>query len=82
MNAANIYPCGILGVCVSIFSWGLIAGVKAGVHSNTKVYMAPSNKDCISPKNKILLSENKISHIFILIISNKISPYTHIKLYI
>lgn len=30
--------------------------VRAGVHSNTKTYIEPSNSDCKRPSNKIFLS--------------------------
>ena len=33
--------------------------MRAGVHSNTKEYIDPSNKDCISPRQKTFGSDNK-----------------------
>ncbi len=39
MKQAKIMPCGMCS------PWGL----SAGVHRNTKVYIAPSNSACIAP---------------------------------
>lgn len=38
---------------------GLHEAVSAGVHSNTNVYIAPSNSDCMRPKNSTFRSEQK-----------------------
>lgn len=46
MKVAKMKPCGMS----SPF------GLKAGVHRNTKVYIEPSNKDCIAPNNAIFSS--------------------------
>ena len=43
MKQAKIMPCGMCS------PWGL----SAGVHRNTKVYMAPSNSACIAPSMPI-----------------------------
>ena len=36
-----------------------LPGVRAGVHSNTKEYMDPSNKDWISPRQNTFGSDGK-----------------------
>ena len=38
--------------------WGISSsfGLRAGVHKKTKVYIEPSNKDCIAPSNAIFSS--------------------------
>lgn len=46
MKVAKMKPCGMS----SPFR------LKAGVHRNTKVYIEPSNKDCIAPNNAIFSS--------------------------
>lgn len=50
MNVANMKPCGMSS------SFGL----KAGVQRNTKVYMDPSNRDCMAPSNAIFSSDSII----------------------
>lgn len=50
MKVAKIKPCGMSS------SFGL----KAGVQRNTKVYIEPSNRDCIAPSNTIFSSEEKV----------------------
>ena len=39
--------------------WGISSsfGLKAGVQRNTKVYIEPSNSDCIAPNNAIFSSD-------------------------
>lgn len=39
--------------------WGISSelGLRAGVHRNTKVYIEPSNSDCIAPNNAIFSSD-------------------------
>ena len=44
MKQAKIMPC---GKCSP-------SGLSAGVHRNTKVYMLPSNSDCIAPSKPTL----------------------------
>lgn len=46
MNVANMNPCGISS------SFGL----RAGVQRKTKVYIEPSNRDCMAPNSAILSS--------------------------
>lgn len=46
MNVAKMKPCGISS------SFGL----KAGVQRNTKVYIDPSNRDCMAPSKAIFSS--------------------------
>ena len=46
MKQAKIMPCGKCSPC----------GLSAGVHRNTKVYMLPSNSDCIAPSSAIFWS--------------------------
>lgn len=46
MNVAKMKPCGISS------SFGL----KAGVQRNTKVYIEPSNRDCMAPSKAIFSS--------------------------
>jgi hypothetical protein len=41
MKQAKIKPCGSRSP----------AGLSAGVHRNTNVYMLPSNSDCIAPSS-------------------------------
>jgi len=41
MKQAKIMPCGSRSP----------AGLSAGVHRNTNVYMLPSNSDCIAPSS-------------------------------
>ena len=43
MKQAKIMPCGRCSP----------AGLSAGVHRNTNVYMLPSNSDCIAPSSAI-----------------------------
>jgi hypothetical protein len=47
MNVANMKPCGMSS------SFGL----RAGVQRNTKVYIEPSNRDCMAPSNAIFSSD-------------------------
>lgn len=47
MNVANMKPCGMS----SPF------GLRAGVQRNTKVYIEPSNRDCMAPSNAIFSSD-------------------------
>ena len=46
MKQANIMPCGMVSPL----------GDRAGVQRNTKVYMEPSNSDCIAPSSAIFWS--------------------------
>lgn len=58
-----MYPCGMTPRWPSSLIWVTpddetsAAFVKAGVHSNTKTYILPSNSDWIRPKNKIFRSK-------------------------
>ena len=56
MNPANMKPWGMtsLGLSRSVGNWDW---PRAGVHSKTNVYMAPSNNDWIRPRHKTLRSE-------------------------
>ena len=61
MKQAKIMPCGKCSPC----------GLSAGVHRKTKVYMLPSNSDCIAPSSAIFWSAEarwtlKDSHTFTL----------------
>ena len=44
-----------------IMPWGICSpwGLRAGVQRNTKVYMEPSNRDCIAPSSATLRSAHK-----------------------
>lgn len=41
--------------------WGISSsfGLKAGVQRNTKVYIEPSNSDCMAPNNAIFSSDQR-----------------------
>lgn len=52
INAAKMCPWGM----DSCFSVEVLLGVRAGVHSSTKIYMDPSNRDWIRPRHRILVS--------------------------
>lgn len=52
INAAKMCPWGM----DSCFSVEVLLGVRAGVHSSTKMYMDPSNRDWIRPRHRILVS--------------------------
>ena len=54
MKHANIMPC---GMCSPL-------GLRAGVHRNTNVYMAPSNSACIAPSIAIFGSAQLEEGIF------------------
>src|SRR6218665_3813512 len=58
MNPAKMYPCGMDFRVASSFE-GDSAGVRAGVHSRTNVYIDPSKRDWINPRHRILWSKNK-----------------------
>ena len=68
--ANNIYRCTWLGMFlgenrlnymnnIHVLSYENLPGVRAGVHSNTKEYMEPSNNDWISPRQNTLGSDKK-----------------------
>ncbi len=63
MNAEKVTPCGISprwpsddGSLLLIESFCLLAWLSAGVHSKTKMYMLPSNRDWTKPRQTILES--------------------------
>src|SRR6218665_3632320 len=58
MNPAKMYQCGMDFRVASSFE-GDSAGVRAGVHSRTNVYIDPSKRDWINPRHRILWSKNK-----------------------
>lgn len=47
--------------------WGISSsfGLKAGVHRKTKVYIEPSNNDCIAPRSAIFSSGKHEKKVFI-----------------
>ena len=60
INAEKMWPWGMTPRCPSsviLVSVVVMTGVRAGVHSKTKTYMEPSNRDCINPRQRILWSE-------------------------
>ena len=60
INAEKMWPWGMTPRCPSsviLVSGVVMTGVRAGVHSKTKTYMEPSNRDCINPRQRILWSE-------------------------